>query len=72
MPHNSAQVPEYQKSKKRHNRNHMCIGAGLQPHKAKPKKEINDDTFRCLQNPGTPEGHRSMTSRVDSINVCSK
>ena len=50
----------------------MCIGAGLQPHKAKPKKEINDDTFRCLQNPGTPEGHRSMTSRVDSINVCSK
>ena len=55
-------------TKKRHKRNYMGFGSRLQSHKAKLNKETNDDTFRCLQNPGTPEGHGSTTPHSNFIN----
>ena len=42
----------------------------MQTHKAKLKKETNNDNFRLIQKPGTPEGHRSMTSHLNVINKC--
>ena len=45
-------------TKKRHKSNYMSFGARAQSHKAKLKKETNSDTFRHIQKPGTPEGHR--------------
>ena len=42
----------------------------MNSHKAKLKKETNDDTFRILQKPGTPEGHMSMTQHFNVINKC--
>ena len=36
-------------------------------HKAKLKKNNNDDTFRPIQNPGTPKDHKFMTSNFDVI-----
>ena len=50
----------------------MGVEDRLQPHKAKLKKETNNNTFRCLKNPGIPEGHRSMTSHFNVINKCGK
>ena len=38
-----------------------------QTHKDKLKKKINDDNFRRMQNPGNPQGHRSMTSHFNII-----
>ena len=48
----------------------MGIGARLQSHKAKLKKETSNYTFRCLQNPGRPNGHRSITSQLNVIKKC--
>ena len=45
----------------------MVVGARLQQDKAKLKKETNDDTFRHMNNPGTPQGHRSMISHFNVI-----
>ena len=45
----------------------MGVGYRVQSHKDKLNKETNDDTFRCIQNPGTPEGHRSMISHFNVI-----
>ena len=48
----------------------MFIGDRVQSHKAKLKKETNNDTFRLIQKPGTPEGHRSMTLQFNVIKKC--
>ena len=45
----------------------MGIGSRAQSHENKLKKETKYDTFRHHQNPGTPEGHRSMTSHFNFI-----
>ena len=45
----------------------MGLGAMGQTHKDKLKKKINDDNFRRMQNPGNPQGHRSMTSHFNII-----
>ena len=39
-------------------RNYMGIGARVQSHKAKLRMETNDDNFRRLKKPATPEDHR--------------
>ena len=39
----------------------MGLGANVHSYKSKLKKKTNNDTFRRLQKPGTPEVHRSMT-----------
>ena len=44
----------------------------MQLHKAKLKKETNDDNFRRFQNTGTPEGNRSITPHFNVINKCGK
>ena len=36
-------------------------------HKAKLKKDTNNDTFGPMQKPGIPEDHKSMTSHFDVI-----
>ena len=36
-------------------------------HKAKPKKDNINNTFRPMMKPGTPEDHKSMTSHFDVI-----
>ena len=54
----------------RNKREYMGIGYRFQSHKAKLKKETNDNTFRLPQNPGTPEGHRSMKLHFNFINKC--
>ena len=46
------------------------IGARVKSHKAKLKKYTNYDTSRRIQKPGTPKGHRSMTSHFNVINKC--
>ena len=38
----------------------MGLGARVHNHKAKLKKDTNHDTFRPMQNPGTPKDHRSI------------
>ena len=48
----------------------MGFGARVQSHKAKLKKETNNDTLRNIQNPGTPEGHRLMKSHLTVIKKC--
>ena len=48
----------------------MGVGARVQSHKSKPKKEINEDNFRRLQKSGTPESHWSMTSDFNVTNKC--
>ena len=48
----------------------MGFGTRVQSHKAKLKKETNNDTLRNIQNPGTPEGHRLMKSHLTVINKC--
>ena len=45
----------------------MGLGARVHEHKAKPKKDTNDYTFRYMQNPVTPEEHKSMTSHFGVI-----
>ena len=45
----------------------MGVGARVQLNKDKLKKEINNNTFRGLQKPVTPEGQRSMTSHFNVI-----
>ena len=50
----------------------MGIEARVQSHKAKIKKETKDDNFRGLRKPGTPEGHKSMTSHFSAIKKCGK
>ena len=45
----------------------MGIGDRVKSQKARLKKETNNDTFRNLQKPGTPKGHRSMTSHFNII-----
>ena len=57
-------------TKKRHKSKYIGVGARLQPHKAKLKKETNQDSLRRHQNPGTPEGNRSMTSNFNVIKKC--
>ena len=46
----------------------MCLIDRVHTHKAKLKKDTNDDTFRHKHNPGTPEGHRPITSHFNIIN----
>ena len=46
----------------------MIIGARLHENKAKTKKDSNNDTFRPMQNPGTPEDHKYMTSHLNLTN----
>ena len=48
----------------------MGFGARVQSHKAKLKKETNNDTLRNIQNPGTTEGHRLMKSHFTVIKKC--
>ena len=48
----------------------MVIGDRVQSHKDKIKKETDNDNFRHLKNPGTPEGHRSMISHFNVIKKC--
>ena len=48
----------------------MGLVARVQSHKAKLKKETNNDNFRHIQKPVTPEGHRSMSSNFNVINKC--
>ena len=50
----------------------MGVGARVQLNKDKLKKEINNNTFRSLQKPVTPEVHRSMTSHFNVIKKCSQ
>ena len=57
-------------TKTRQKSNHMGIVSRVKSQKAKLKKETNYDYFRHLQNPGTPEGYRSMTSHFNVINKC--
>ena len=45
----------------------MVSGDRVQSHKAKLKKKTKNDIFGHIQNPGTPEGHRSMTSHFNVI-----
>ena len=45
----------------------MGLGSRVQSNKDKFKKETNNDTFRSLQNPGTPKRHRSTTSHFNVI-----
>ena len=71
VTHKSPQVQEHQKRiKKRHKRNYMGIGARVQSHKSKIKRENRYYTFKHLQNPGTPKGHRSITLHLNVINKC--
>ena len=42
----------------------------MHSHKDKLKKETNNDTFRNLWKPGTPEEHRLMTSHFNAIKKC--
>ena len=46
----------------------MVLGDRVQTHKDKLNKETKNDTFRSIQNPGTPKGDRSMTSHLIIIN----
>ena len=48
----------------------MGLGARLQTHKDKIKKETSNDTFRFIQNPGIPESHRPVTAHFNLINKC--
>ena len=48
----------------------MGVGSRVESHKSKLKKETSDDTFRRLQTPGTPEGHRPMKSHFNVIKKC--
>ena len=48
----------------------MVIGDMTKTHKAKLKKETNDDNLTHIQNPGNPEGHRSMASHFNVIKKC--
>ena len=45
----------------------MGLEYRVQIHKSKLKNETNDDTFRRIQNPGTPQGHMSITSHFNVI-----
>ena len=45
----------------------MIFAARVHNHKAKLKSDINDDTFRTMQKPVTPENHKFMTSHFDVI-----
>ena len=40
----------------------MGLVSRVHNHKAKINKDINNDTFGPMQNPGTPEHHKSMKS----------
>ena len=51
-------------------KNYTRIGTRLQSHKDKLNKEANNETFRCLQNTGTPEVHSSMTSYFNVTKKC--
>ena len=42
----------------------------VKTHEDKLKKESNNDNFRSMHNPGTHQGHRSMTSHFNVINKC--
>ena len=46
----------------------MVIGASMQSHKAKFKKETSDDTLKNLQKTETSECHRSTTLHFNVIN----
>ena len=48
----------------------MGLISRVKSHKAKLKKYTNYDTSRRIQKPGTPKGHRSMTSHFNVINKC--
>ena len=48
----------------------MGVGSRVQSHKDKLKKETKYDTFRHLLYPGTPEGHRRITSHFNFIKKC--
>ena len=38
----------------------MGLISRVKSHKAKLNNEINNDTFKCIKKPGTPEGYRSI------------
>ena len=46
----------------------MGLGASLHNHKAKIKKDTNNNTFGHMQKPGTLQYHKSITSHFDVIN----
>ena len=48
----------------------MGLGGRVHNHKDKLKKDTNDDTFGPIQNPGTLEDHKFMTSHFYFINKC--
>ena len=45
----------------------MIVGARVQSHTSKLKKETNDDIFRSLQKTGNPAGNRLMISNFNII-----
>ena len=51
----------------RHKRNYMRVGARVQSHTSKLKRETNDDIFRSLQKTGNPAGNRLMISNFNII-----
>ena len=69
-------ILEYQNikrdTKKTHKSNYMVLGDRVQTHKYKLKNKTNANTFRNTHKPGTPEGHRSITSHFNAINKCDK
>ena len=50
----------------------MGFGSRVHNHKAKLKKDINNDTLRHMHKPGRPEYHNSTTSHFDVTNKSGK
>ena len=52
--------------------NYIVLVDRVNKHKAKPKKETNDDTFRRINKPGTPQVHSSIEAHFNIIKKCGK
>ena len=48
----------------------MVLVTRVHNHKAKIKRDANDDTFRPMHEPGTPRYHKYRTSHFDVIKKC--
>ena len=48
-------------------RSYIVLVDRVNKHKAKPKKETNDDTLTRIHNPGTPKCHSSIKSHFNVI-----
>ena len=71
MPLIRGNIFEYEYIKKykqtRHEINYMELEDRAHNHKSELKKDTNQDNFENLNNPVTPENHKSMTSQLNVI-----